>query len=867
MEHTRIAIRGYVMPEEATNYEKPDQIKIVNQTRSLVLDNETTVDQYQNLTFGRYAIYQHSTKIDEGIYYNPRLVTKNDLAILKKYSNKVIPVQEFVDRIFYPEVYEMQTLCVGFNLPFDLSRLAIGFGYGRKANRDAFSLELTKNKKYPRIIIRHLDSTKSFIRFGTSGLTKYQYAGNFLDLRTLSFALSGIKHTLESACKFFGSEIKKRPTDKHGKITIKYVEYNKNDVDATYNLYQTLKQEYEKYNLSKPITKIFSPASIGKALLDEIRVLPFDQISNVSLETMGLLMTTYIGARSEVRLRHIDVLVKYLDFLSMYPTVCILLNLWPFVIAEQIYEEECTELAQEFVNKITLDELNDPKTWKDLVVIVCIKPEGDILPIRAHYGNEYAYNIGLNHAQYDGKLWFCLADVISSKLLGDRTPKILKAIRFVPKGIQENLKKIKLLDEQVDPKNDIFKKVVEKRQELKDADDAREHILKIIANSTSYGIYAQINTESRKGLVDVYGLTHYESIVQKIEKIGERFNPILATFITSGSRLILAIVEAILAKNQKTYAFCDTDSMAIPADMVDTIQSYFQKLNPYNFDKPLFKLEDENFDECKNPQDLWFFGISSKRYVLYNIVDGKIIIRKHSSHGLGHIENPFSSDIDWEREFWTDILEYHHGKTSVDNINEKYSGYYAISEMSASTPFLHHRFRNLNAGKELQQQIKPFNFFLVGFGSRSARPLCVYRKNAQQVVYGEFIDYETGKIRSGLQYWKEMSQIFWDYLNHKDGKFDGEIRVLQRKHLTISGIDVIGKESNELEESEVLGLDEKSYVKYASQIDIRKILQMTPKEAKKAGISKIQLNRMKKAIRNGKFNPRRKTIKKLTYTS
>jgi hypothetical protein len=134
------------------------------------------------MLFGSYVIYNNSLKVDHGIFYDPQLVSQKELQILKKKSNKVIPIKDFVEEIFLPEVYDAQTLCVGFNLPFDLSRLAIEFGYGRKSNRGSFSFKLTENKKYPRLVIKHIDSTKSFIRFGTSGLRDKQYQETFLIL-------------------------------------------------------------------------------------------------------------------------------------------------------------------------------------------------------------------------------------------------------------------------------------------------------------------------------------------------------------------------------------------------------------------------------------------------------------------------------------------------------------------------------------------------------------------------------------------------------------------------------------------------------------------------------------------------------------
>ena len=115
----------------------------------------------------------------------------------------------------------------------------------------------------------------------------------------------------------------------------------------------------------------------------------------------------------------------------------------------------------------------------------------------------------------------------------------------------------------------------------------------------------------------------------------------------------------------------------------------------------------------------------------------------------------------------------------------------------------------------------------------------------------------------GTQYWKDLKEIFWDYVNHPESKFDGRKGVLKRKYLQITNIVAIGKESNNLDESEILGLDENSVFEYQNTtLDIKKIFEMKPKDAKKI-FGKNQYFRIKKAIKRGKFKPRRKTLDKL----
>ena len=87
---------------------------------------------------------------------------------------------------------------------------------------------------------------------------------------------------------------------------------------------------------------------------------------------------------------------------------------------------------------------------------------------------------------------------------------------------------------------------------------------------------------------------------------------------------------------------------------------------------------------------------------------------------------------------------------------------------------------------------------------------------------------------------------------------DGNIGILERKHVNVIGIVHIGKESNELEESELFGVDVGSYEIYEDVKNLDKkfekiasrILKLKPKDVKKFGISKQTLWNIKNKIRS-----------------
>lgn len=898
---SEIALRCFNIPESNGIKKSNTQIDLKIPNRVLVFDTETTIDEYQNLKFGYFEIYDRGILEFKGLFYDPTIKDK-EMKILNYYSKSnninLYPVRKFIDDIFYPEIYELKTLCIGYNLPFDLSRLAISFNTSKKrGEHNAFSFKLSEDKENPRLIIKHNDRNSSFIKF-TNGFSwdrgnfrhnrnkPKKFRGNFLDLKTLTFALTNKSHSLESACNKFKTETRKIRSETHGKITPKYIEYNINDVKATHSLYLKLKAEFENYNLKTPITKLYSPASIGKGYIKEMNIKPFlEKNPKFPKEILGYMMTTYYGGRSEVRYRKKPIEINLIDFLSMYPTVNILQNLWKFVIAEKVKCFDDTENLKKLVESITLKDLQNLETWKLLTAIVQVLPDKDILPIRSKYGNKETYNIGLNYLTSSKPIWYTLSDVIASKLLTGKAPMILKGYRFKPIEIQPDLKPITIIgNKRFNPdKEDLFKTLIEYRVSIKNKMKAEsnnyeyynnlQNNIKIIANSTSYGIYVEINTEIKKEKVslDVYGLERFNVKTNRIEKFGKAFNPILAIFITSASRLILAITERILIDNDSNYAFCDTDSMAIEPKLVESIQKFFQSINPYSFDKPLFELEKENYNEKTNElEPLYFYGISAKRYVLFNLINGKPFIRKYSSHGLGHLLNPFNDkNKNWDKTIWEDILNEVYGITDSTDNDNKYQDKYCISQLTISSPEIMKRLTALNKNKIYNKQIKPFNFVLIGTSNQKnpktnkpIKPFVPFTQYYQSIPINNFIDYNSGKVMKGIEYWKSFDYMFWKYKNHLEDKFDGDIGLLDRKQILIDKIVYLGKESNKIEESQVLGVNKKSYVKYINKVvninypDINKykllIFKLTPKLTIPYGINKRQLTRMRKKVKENK---------------
>ena len=181
-------------------------------------------------------------------------------------------------------------------------------------------------------------------------------------------------------------------------------------------------------------------------------------------------MSTYFGGRAEVRWPREVRQVLDRDFLSMYPTVCTLMRLWKFVIAQGVDWTSSTDRVRSLLETVSLDDLKRPEFWSLLSTIVRVAPQADIFPVRTKYDGQ-SQTIGLNYLTSEKPLWFTLADVIASKLLNGTVPTIIEAITFSPKEPQTSLRAVTIAGNPhylVDPSNDdFFKRLIDLRTTLK----------------------------------------------------------------------------------------------------------------------------------------------------------------------------------------------------------------------------------------------------------------------------------------------------------------------------------------------------------------------------------------------------------------
>jgi hypothetical protein len=563
-------------------------------------------------------------------------------------------------------------------------------------------------------------------------------------------------------------------------------------------------------------------------------------------------MQTYFGGRAEDHLRKVCVPLVRLDFLSQYPSVNTVMGNWDILTAENVTFPECTDETRQFLHSATPDEWLDKcferDTWPQLRFFALLLPDDDIFPVRAPFNPKDRKHLNIADSRFSSQkpIWFTGPDIVASIIRNGRVPHVLKAIRIVPHGRQPGMKRIILRGAvEIDPYRDDFFKVLIEQRKAKESDKTLKHALKIIANSTAYGAFVELNEERKSEPVglEVFSGEHYRfESVRDLEVPGKWYFPPLASLITSGGRLLVAMAEKCVTNAGGTWVFCDTDSIAVVAspeggivypkrpeeecemdqreiapipvlrhaDVLERARR-FRALNPYSFGGDLLKVEDVNYKKG-DPKTGFLrtvhgYAISAKRYAL---LEGSRIVEV-KGHGLGYLMSPASEDKpDWMETAWQYILRL--DQVIWDGSDPAWLDYPAMMKIPVSSPAVLGRLKGF---------CKPYDFVLAPIlltdkldpEERAEKPILITRfnKHSEDWLDATYYNVRTGKEcrvtvgdrKNGRIPVKTYREIIHQYLYHPESKFAGPDGhpcdpwtrgVLQRRHIIASDFKYCGKE-------------------------------------------------------------------------
>lgn len=459
--------------------------------------------------------------------------------------------------------------------------------------------------------------------------------------------------------------------------------------------------------------------------------------------------------------------------------------------------------------------------------------------------------------------WHTLADAIAAKLLGNgKVPDVVDAIQFYADELDDAMQSTMLRGTiPLDPYGEVFQTVVEQRQLAKNAPkgdtDAKrlDMALKIMANSGAYGIFAEVNVVASKTAPagTVYSDTTFDCPNVHHERPGRYCHPLLASLVTGGARLMLAMAEAEVTRAGGTFAFCDTDSLAIvtgpskdpsvPWITVSTVESiigrFDRRLNPYKKSVVTSLLKPE-YDGV----NCW--AISAKRYCLYRYArDGTLIIVKASESGLGAIlgRTDHEHTASLARRVWTVILhtelKLRVKKSRAKRLRQLLDFDVPLRrKLPLTQPNVLSRdsIRRYNASSTYANRIKPFNFvqvltFTVIFGE-DVLPMAPFEKDLTRSKRLPWIDLRSGHpVRID---WERvghadsipvmrLDQYIDEYRQHPEAKAADEHGnssgpetrgLLHRLVLSAGAPTRIGKEVDRVDEAEGTSLDDEGPIRY-----------------------------------------------------
>lgn len=778
------------------------------------------------------------------------------------------PLSWWLQERFFQYGYRHRNRCavVGFNLLFDIGRLAGSWTEGRKAYRGGFSLGIWGKpdradrwhdaRYHPRLLLRAIDPRRTLFSWGSLKEADSQddpdplARAQFVDLRTLTFALTDRSLTLEGACAAFGDHYEKQEVD-YDTIDERLLDYAREDVEHTSLLYRNCLTELRQHQgVELAAARLYSPATVGAGYLEAMGLRrPLEKFTRLTCEELGwqslgphagrrpnkrdaleprLLgysISSFYGGRAEARIVRTPVPVALVDFTSMYPSVNGLLGTWELLRADHLTVTDTTESAQSLLtDPDLLNRCLSKELWAQIgVTLVEVEPDGDVLPTRAQYeartGNVTPdYGIGVNPLRYQGRLWYTLPDVIAATLLSPtvrddpRIPTISRAVRLSGVGLQEGLKPVRLRGgREIDPtRHDPFIALIEGRQRVR-ADRTRpkeererlDQFLKITANATAYGVLARYD---RRDLaadtpLTVHGPDDTPTTAHTAhpEDPGPFCFPPVAASITAAARLMLALLERLVHDAGGSYAFCDTDSLAIVASrkrqpitcatadgkstvtamswrQVKTILARFEPLNPYD---PELVPSPWKVEATSLSRELWCYAISAKRYCLYRTDHGQPEIvaevdgpdehddedpggglEDWSEHGLGLYLDPSDPGPEgrsrrdskgrrlWVREAWQWVLQ--DAVTDLRPPLPDWADRYALTRFTVTSPRLAQWFAGHDANRPPGDRIQPGSFGLIahpepGFASSSAQPAGPYETHPAKWPKLPWFDRQTGQ--------------------------------------------------------------------------------------------------------------------------
>ncbi|MBF6556974.1 MAG: hypothetical protein IVW52_12550 [Acidimicrobiales bacterium] len=251
-----------------------------------------------------------------------------------------------------------------------------------------------------------------------------------------------------------------------------------------------------------------------------------------------------------------------LDVSSCFPLVAHLIGWWEVLCADGIGRQNRTDALRRLCERSIADPavVLDPAVWKQFgCCLVTVQPDGEPFPVEVedkHRPDGRLEVVPLYSP--DRPMHYSALDVLAAAVLSGQVPEILSATAYRPIGHQTSLRlRLPMLPGlTLTPEDDPAVELVARRRNAKAAGDiVLGAELRVVVNALTYGNLCRFDRELSK-----VGQTWVRR---------ERPGPLncmpIASSVTAGSHLLLAVLDRIVRDKGGLVAYRASDSSIVPS--------------------------------------------------------------------------------------------------------------------------------------------------------------------------------------------------------------------------------------------------------------------------------------------------------------
>ncbi len=326
----------------------------------------------------------------------------------------------------------------------------------------------------------------------------------------------------------------------------------------------TTSQDRKEHRRRLPLAWVQSPAALADHLLRHVKVTaPLDKFDLDPAEYRAWAESFHGGwCSDEPRLRGRPFDAAAGDLSSAYPLVAYLIGWWRLITAKRLRPIDVTTALRAHVERVAVDPTAalDPRAWSRFgVTLVEVVPHGEPFVVAVDDLKRPDGRTEVLPVYCSGRsMFYAWPDVVGAAARSGRVPKIVRAVRLVPVGREEGLRsEVPVYPGLVlDTTEDPVLGLVRRRRSAKAVDD---DVLSATLHTMTNGLVS--GNPSR--LDDVW--TKAGRKWRRSERYGPwAFLP-LASTVTAGSRLLLAVFDRMVRDAGGIVAYRDTDSSLVPA--------------------------------------------------------------------------------------------------------------------------------------------------------------------------------------------------------------------------------------------------------------------------------------------------------------